>query len=315
MKLKIFYMSFIFSTLQFVGCEKEKMPNNNRSASEKMSPERALKLTPKPTIGSSIKRRVATSPTDEVTIQTKRLKILHETEEFIGRQVDELSADEWRKLKQYYWTKTLDQVISQTKEHEPKPSLNNLLATATGKDPLIPQLLSGKFTDIKEPAEQEFLIATHLVAIGAAANGGATLPEAVGDRADDPQITRGDLFIFEVFIDAFIEVSNRKPISLHSKDQWNRLAGSSNSLYRLLALRTFRRVEIDPKQWLTFYSGYLNEKDQDIFKEAISLASQPEIPGSLELLSQFRAACTAATPQSTIEDLEVAIKWIEKCNP
>jgi hypothetical protein len=315
MKLKIFYIGFIFSTLQFIGCEKEKMPNNNRSASEEMSPARALKLPPEPTIGFSIKRRVAASPTDEVTIKTKRLKILHETEEFIGRQVDELSADEWRKLKQYYWTKTLEQVVSQTKEYELKPSLNNLLGTATGKDSIISQLLSGKFTDIKEPAEQEFLIATHLVAMGAAANGGAILPEAVGDRADDPQITRGDLFIFEVFSDAFGEVSNRKLISLQSKEQWSRLAVSSNSLYRLLALRTFRRVEIDPEQWLTFYSRYLNEKDQDIFKEAISLASQPEIPGSLELLSQFRTACTAATPEGTIKDLEVAIKWIKKCNP
>ena len=315
MKLGIFYIGFIFLTLQFVGCKKEKKPNNEHSATEKWSLPRILKLPPNPTVGSSIKRRVAASPTDEVTIQEKRLKILQETEEFIGRQVDELSADEWRKLKQHYWTKTLDQVVSQTKEIEPNATLSNLLATATGKDPLIPQLLSGRFTDIKEPAEQEFLIATHLVALGAAANGGATLPEAVGDRADYPQITRGDLFIFEVFSDAFVEVSNRKLISLQSKDQWSRLAASSNSLYRLLALRTFRRVEIDPKQWLNFYSRYLNEKDQDIFKEAISLASQPEIPGSLELLSQFRTACTAATPQGTIEDLEVAIKWIKKCNP
>ena len=248
---------------------------------------------------------------DITVLQVQRNAIYERIQTFFGRPVTVLDASEWHAIKQHFWTETLDHTI-------PKPSsgmIGDLLVEVDNGTPTMTQIATGEFTNITDPAEQEFLLAMHLLAMDAARHGGASLPDALADRYADSNITRGDVFMVKLFSDAFVEVIGRQTLSGASMEKWHKLALSPNDLYRLLALRTFRRVEPAPNAWLALYRAFLSEKDHGIFQEASSLVFQTELPEARELLSEFRAGCTEATPPAFREQMEKSIQWLERQHP
>ena len=119
-----------------------------------------------------------------------------------------------------------------------------------------------------------------------AAGGGDSLPLIFEERRDDAKITRGDVFLFEVFNDAFIEV-RRHEVSESDLAQWTYMAKSPNRIQRLLALRTFHSVGKTPKDWLNFYNNYLREPDLGIMGEVISKTYMTMQPEAIDLLSDI----------------------------
>lgn len=314
MRLGVFKVYFICGALLLIGCDKNdersSKPDASRSNSSRSEPAQSIHS---PSNLRSPKRiRDATTSITVESLPSIRLKFIKEIEGLIGRHVADLTSEEWGAIKQHYWTPTLNQVIPQTKGGVSQLAIGDMLATESGKEPLIVQVATGKFTNIPDPAEQEFLVATHLLAMSTAGQGGASLPEAIADRVDDPHVTRGDLFMFEVFSDAFVEVSNRKQLSQASRGKWQQLAACPNRLYRLLALRTFSHVQPEPKDWLAFYRNYINETDPEIFKEATSLVSQTSFLEARDVLLEFRNRCNKSIEPTFIDDLDLSIEWLKR---
>lgn len=312
MKPEVFKVYLACAALLLVGCDKnDERPSNSEASRSEPTPSSTQSRAPSNLKSTKRIRRAVTSITDE-SLPSKRIEFLKEIEGIIGRHVADLTSEEWQAIKQHYWTPTLDQVISQTKGGAPQLAISDMLATEAGKEPLVVQVATGKFTTILDPAEQEFLVATHLLAMVTAGQGGASLPEAISDRCGDPQITRGDLFIFEVLSDAFVEVSNRKQLSQSSEEKWQQLTTSPNRLYRLLALRTFRCAQPGPGEWLAFYRNYLNETDPEIFREATSLVSQTSFLEAGSVLLEFRNRCNKSSESSFVDDLDLSIEWLKR---
>ena len=311
MRLLAYKRYLVYWALLLVGCGK----NDERQPTPESHQSNATQSPAPSNVKQPRKSRLTKTPITEELLPSLRRTFHEEIEGIIGRQIADLTSEEWRAIKQHYWTATLDQPIPQPKRRASRLAISDILAIAAKKDPLIIQFATGKFTDISDPAEQEFLVATHLLAMATAAQGGSSLPKAIADRINDPMITRGDLFMFEVLSDAFVEVTGRKQLSKSSKDQWQRLATCPNRLYRLLALRTFRRVEPEPKTWLAFYRGYLKDNDQEIVEEVISLVFQTALPEAAEVLTEFRAGCTEASPAAIVDSLDRSIEWMKRQPP
>lgn len=311
MRLGVLKEYLICAALLLVGCDKDDERSLKPDAS-RSEPASSVQSRASSNLKSPKRIRNAATSITEESLPTKRLEFLREIEGIIGRNVAVLTSEEWLAIKQHYWTPTLNQVIPQTKGESAQSAISGILATDAGKEPLIVQVATGKFTSILDPAEQEFLVATHLLAMATAGQGGASLPEAIADRVDDPHVTRGDLFMFEVFSDAFVEVSNRKQLSQASREKWQQLATCPNRLYRLLALRTFSHVQPEPKDWLVFYRNYINETDPEIFKEATSLVSQTSFLEARDVLLEFRNRCNKSIEPTFIDDLDLSIEWLKQ---
>ena len=213
-----------------------------------------------------------------------RWRVMEDIVKTIGKPDDGLTRKDWRQIKERYWVPNFDRTV---RGPDDPTTVRELLATPEGETPLIVQLLSGSF-ETQDPAEQEALLALHTMASFSASSGGSSLPAALADRRHDPNITRGDVIMFEVFSDAFLEMSRNSQISPEVLQEWEELASSPNALVRLLALRTFSKVAPEAQQWLEFYHLYQNESDPLILEEATSLALLTGLPTAAEFLTEVR---------------------------
>lgn len=283
MKKQTFLLLSGFAALTLVGCDKEDSPQPPKTtvtprvkAPQTVIPS-ALPIAPSSSTDAAI---------EDLSIQQTRKRILAEITQLIAKPDAGLSIEDWKTIKARYWKPDFDQVLQPAVEAS---NVRNLLAVPSGREPLISQILAGRFVDVSDKAEQEALLAFHTLALVTAASGGTSLPAALEDRKADANITRGDLILFTVFDDAFIDVPRRQHVSKAELDQWQQLAKSPNSLYRLLALRTYRRVASSPEQWLKFYHAFVDEQDQGILEEAASLTFLTAKTEAAALLREIRA--------------------------
>jgi hypothetical protein len=257
------------------------------------------------------KRQKPTSITSE-TLSSRRLVIFKEMESAAGGKLNDLSEDELQASIRHYWIPSLNQVINPKRMGDPEMAISAMFKSESEKETLIGQLLTGKFTSISDPAEQEFLVAAHILSLVVAAEGGGSLPEVISDRSNDAKITRGDIFLFEVLRDAFVDLPTRKPLSQSSKEKWQQLTTAPNRIYRLLALETFSSVQPGPKEWLDFYRNYLNETDPEIFREATLRVSQTSVSEASAVLLEFKNKCDQSVESTFISDLDLSIEWLKQ---
>ena len=226
----------------------------------------------------------------------------------IGKPEGGLTRDDWTKIKERYWLPDFDRAVSGP---EDATTVRELLATPEGETPLVVQLLSGSFKT-QDPAEEDALLAFHNLALVTAAMGGSSLPSAIGDRRNDPNITRGDVIMFEVFNDAFQDVPRSETLPQTTLREWEQLAESSNDLVRLLALRTFSKVSPKPEQWLDFYRSYVDDPSDEIMAEAADKIFETAMPESAELLIEMRSRTDPPLSADFAGKLDRSISFLTK---
>lgn len=296
------------AALVLIGCGKEDSPQPS-GTNDATNAKTSQTVLPSKPPGNSTSSSPAAPPAAGQSMPQTRQRILGEIVQLIGKPTAGLSAEHWKTVKARYWMPSFDRVVQQGA----KPlNVQDLLAEPKGKESLITQILTGHFTDVGDKAEQDALLAFHTLALVTAASGGASLPAALEDRKGDANITRGDMILFEVLSDAFVDMPHRGQVSQADLDQWKRLAASPNSLHRLLALRTFQNVAPQPEQWLEFYRLYLAEQDQGIIEEVADMAFQTAKPEAAALLVQIRAKAGQATPADFLAKLDRSIDFLQK---
>lgn len=296
------------AALVLIGCGKEDSPQASETNDAAKAKASQTVLPSKPP-GKATSASLAAPPAAGQSMPQTRQRILGEIVQLIGKPAAGLSAEHWKAVKARYWMPGFDRVVQQGA----KPlNVQDLLAVPKGKESLITQILTGHFTDVGDKAEQDALLAFHTLALVTAASGGASLPAALEDRKGDANITRGDMILFEVLSDAFVDMPHREQVSQADLDQWKRLATSPNSLHRLLALRTFQNVAPQPEQWLEFYRLYLAEQDQGIIEEVADMAFQTAKPEAAALLVEIRAKAGQATPADFLAKLDRSIDFLQK---
>jgi hypothetical protein len=226
----------------------------------------------------------------------------------IGNPEDGLTRDDWTKFRERYWLPEFDRTV---RSPEDAMTVRELLATPEGTTPLVVQLLSGSFKT-QNPAEEDSLLAFHNMALVAAATGGSSLPAAIGNRRDDPNITRGDVIMFEVFNDAFQDVARSEELPKTTLREWEQLAESPNDLVRLLALRTFSKVSTQPDQWLVFYRSYVDDPSDEIMAEAADKLFETAIPEAAESLIEMRSRTDPPLSADFAAKLDRAINFLSK---
>ncbi|HCN78390.1 MAG TPA: hypothetical protein DIT13_14495 [Verrucomicrobiales bacterium] len=226
----------------------------------------------------------------------------------IGKPAGGLTRDHWRQIREHYWLPSFDRVIRAAGS---KASTHELLQPPKDKRPLVVQLLSGAF-ETQDAAEQDSLLALHNLALVTAAAGGASLPAALADRQSDPNITQGDIILFEVFNDAFEDVPRTEQLGQSTLQEWQQMAASHNGVVRLLALRTFRRVAPQPEQWLEFYRSYKNERDEGILTELTDMVFETAKPEAATILGEIRSRPGQALPADLAAKLDRSIDFLTK---
>lgn len=291
------------------GCRKEDV----RQAPEteaKPAPTKSLPNTP-PAAPSA--RPLVPSPNHTPNVsqsapQQARRRVMADIASTIGRPEGGLTRGHWLKIKERYWLPSFDKIIRGAGS---AATVRDVLATPEGKKPLVVQLLSGVF-ETQAATEQDSLLALHTMALVTAATDGTSLPLALADRRTDPNITQGDVIMFQVFNDAFQDVPRTEQISQTTLQEWKQLALSSNDLIRLLALRTFRRLAPQPEQWLDFYRSYVNERDQDILAELTDMVFETAKPVAAATLAEIRSRPGPTLPADFVAKLDRSIDFLTK---
>jgi len=247
------------------------------------------------------------SPVEQSSLGETRKRIASALAQLIGKPQGGLSLREWRIVKEHYWHPSFDGRLA---ARSPGSGIRNLLTLPPGIESPVTQVLTGKFTDITDPSEQEALLAYHLLAMVTAGSGGASMPAAVIENAQRAEVTKGDLILFEVFNDAFVDISQSAEPTKLELDQWMFLARSPNDLYRLLALRTFRQIQTSPEQLLAFYRLYVGESDRDIIEEAVGLVIQIARPEAASLLAEIGVRANDAGNVDLVARLDKSIEWL-----
>ncbi len=302
-----------FALLVLVGCgEDAERKGSEPGADLHLETEDGPKTTDAGDVVNAT-RSLLDTPSSLSNLNEARDQVLNEYAQLAGSVSAPLSPQGWRTLWHRYWTSTLD--LSVKGKDERLGTVLTLLTVPEGQTPLVAQLATGDFTDDTDSEEQRFLIAAHMLAMTVASNGGASLPAAVSVRSEDTGIRRSDLFLFQVFDDAFVDVPQGSGMSPDEVGQWEALARSPNPLYRLLALRTFRRVAPEPEQWLRFYGSYVHEKDLAIAEEAIDLAFQTARPEATRLLEDIREGLGESAPPELLDKIDRSIAWLRNRLP
>lgn len=292
------------ATLLLAGCGKKEDARQDADANDgAKSVEDGATHTPP---SQSAMPQEPKSGASQTSPQQVRQRIMADIVETIGKPDGGLTRDHWRKIKERYWLPSFDHTVRGLDDAK---SVSELLATPEGKTPLVVQLLSGSF-ETQDPAEEEALLAFHNMALVTAATGGASLSSALADRRNDPNITQGDVIMFEVFNDAFVDMPRRSQVSQETLQEWQELASSPNALVRLLALRTFSNVAPNPEQWLEFYRSYQAESDPLILEEATSLAFLTGLPSAADFLSEVRDRVGQETSSAFSEKLDRSIEFL-----
>lgn len=260
---------------------------------------------------SSVTKRT-TFDTNALRQATTREELLTELANLISGSDRGITADEWRSVKETFWSPELDAVVSDEKGTVEAPRISEMLQDTRGETPLIAQILRDDFSGSISESEKGFLQAYHSLAMISAQTGGQSLPDAVGDRVESEAVTRGDVFVLEIFDDAFTDVKKRPTISDSTLREWGRLAESPNDVLRLLALRNFRRVTQRPEEWVDFYSRYTKEENPEILEEVIDLVFQTSEPEAAQVLSEIRQQSPAGLTDELAEKVDRSIEWFEQ---
>jgi hypothetical protein len=243
-------------------------------------------------------------------LRKKREIILKDLQSILGETSGTITADKWNTLKKRYWTKSLDdQILTQ---NGTKPlTIKDVFETPIAKSGIIREVASGKFSYIKDTAEQEFLLAFHLLAM----TSGPSLPQVVKDYINNESISRGDILLFILFSDGLIDLPQKPILTKSELDQWTSLAKSPKSIYRLLGLQTYRKVAPEPIQWIEYYKLYTDESDPAIRENLIDLIFMTAIPEAADLLSQIRSKPEIEKDSILAAKLDRSITFLRKLPP
>lgn len=261
---------------------------------------------------SSSETKRATPDTNALREATTREEVLTELASLVSGSEQGVTANEWRSVKETFWSPELDAVVSDERSAGEPPRISEMLQDARGEMPLIAQILRDDFSGSISESEKSFLQAYHSLAMISAQTGGQSLPDAVSDRVESEDITRGDVFVLEIFDDAFTDVKKRPEISDSTLREWGRLAESPNDVIRLLALRNFRRVTQRPEEWVDFYRRYTNEENPEILEEVIDLVFQTSEPEAAQVLSDIRQQSPTGLTDELAEKVDRSIEWFEQ---
>lgn len=312
MKQRTFISLLLPVCLILAGCGKKDGQKQSPTTAAAPEEQTAKAVPPARHAESATPSDSPASKADEASLRKERQRIVDEIFQLTGKKTGGLNAEQWRIFKQRYWTASLDLPAPKTAQGGTAPFVGDLLAIPHGKEPLIGEILTGKFSSVTNKAEQKFLIVFHMLAMVTAGSGGTSLPAALVDRVHSAGVTRGDLFLFEVFNDAFVDVTQRGQLSPAEIEQWKQLARSPDGLYRLLALRTFGGVALQPEQRLDFYSLYVDEKDPGIMEEVVDSTFETGKPEAAVLLSHIRDRAKEAKASELVIKLDRSIEWLQK---
>jgi len=307
MKTSEFTNLCIVACIFLAGCDKKEISRSPRSTTVRSPRTEQRGHIEMP---SSSDKSTTTAPPDKNTLIQKRRQIADEIAILIGDSSDGLNGEQWRSLKKRYWVKTFDKPVPFGSPGSPT-RVRDLFATSEEGQTPVMQVLTGRFTNITDPAEQDAIIAFHLVAMAIAGNGGTSMPGAFMDSAYKAEITKGDLILFEIFSDAFTESKNRKILTQQELNSWKLMAESPNVVYRLLALNNYYHSALGPQEWLSFYRLYLNERNPDILERVTALAVMTSSPEAADLLIDIRAKANATTSPELVSKLDDSIKWLQ----
>jgi hypothetical protein len=89
----------------------------------------------------------------------------------------------------------------------------------------------------------------------------SSLPKLLESRGKELPPTKGDLVIFRIMVTMDRMPDPFESLTDQSMQSWIDLAGSRNSIYRLIAAQAFHKLVSNPQELTLFYSEYASESD------------------------------------------------------
>jgi len=195
-------------------------------------------------------------------------------------------------------------------ERKNEAEIERILRYASERPHVIQQILSEDYIDFPTNDAQQRIRELHRNAVFLALKSPASLPTYVKGYVNRESPVIGDLVLFEVFNDAFVEARRKGSVSDFEMSEWRALAEGNNPIYRLLGARQFRKVTDDRGDLIEYYKSYVGEKENLLRTEIVDLVFQAQSVQSAGLLREMQASWNPVD-DDLVKHIEAAIEWLE----
>lgn len=241
-----------------VSCQKDQKKESNNQDSEIKKSER--------------ERLSDTQPRSQTrTTSAKRSAIAK------AKKLEQLKS-KWASLRVDNWPQSFDEKIDYPFKKADQGAEISVVA----------QIFSKEFDSIFQQEEIDSLIALNDFARNLVFERQQSLPNILLEYAQNPFVIKGDIYICEIFNSAYYGDREKETLGATDNKAWADLAKSPNPLYRRLALNNYRRVVLDPDEWLIFYENFVDDSDPEIIAALVSRVSELGNPKGAELLNRLQ---------------------------
>lgn len=173
-------------------------------------------------------------------------------------------------------------------------------------EPLYTQLEEGTAQGVGSSEVQRAMLGRHTIAMAYASARPNDLDLLLETRMNELPPKEGDLITSRVINDVLESVGNQEAMTDPQFARWLSTAAAQSAIYRLLALRSFGTITVEPNRLLTFCGLYDNETDLMILTEVVERIATVQTQAAHDKLLQIAAYQNTAGRPSIAEKAQVA---------
>jgi hypothetical protein len=174
-------------------------------------------------------------------------------------------------------------------------------------EPLYAQLEEGTAPGVGTSEIQRAMLGRHTIAMAYASARPNDLALLLEPRMNELPPKEGDLITSRIINDVLESVGNQEEMTEPQLARWSGVAAAQSAIYRLLAVRSFGAITVEPDRLLTFCGLYDNETDLTILTEVVERIATVQTQAAHDKLLQIATYQNTAGRPSIAEKAQVAV--------
>ena len=254
-----------FFLLALTTCERKESVKNGEALSQQLQNRDAV-----------LQRQVTALPEDNQDLA----KNIRDVQKLLGKGMIHAESD-WAKLRASYWPSSWETTLMTDRSKSVRELIKD-----HNYESLLRKVAKRDLADLAND-EAECLSIWFTASLASAYAPADSLPNAFAVRGETPEPTKGDLILYVLFRDAYLNKEGRSHLDWKQKEQWKKMSESPNPVVRLLAAETYLHVEEDLSDWIGFYSTFKGDSDPYVVEKALSALYTSGKGDAIGVLGEF----------------------------
>ena len=265
-----------FCLMMLTACEKKESRKNDEVLPRKHRNQSAFS-----------KEQIAAIPVENQNLTRN----ISDIQKLLGKGVIHTESD-WAKLRASYWPSSWETAFPT----DSSKSVRELIKEHNYES-LLRKVAKRDLADLADD-EAECLSIWFTASLLSVYSPADSLPNAFSVRGEALDSLKGDLVLYVIFRDAYLNKEGRSHLDSKQKEQWKKMSNSPNPIVRLLAAETYLHVEEDLSSWIEFYSTFNGDTDPYIVEKALSALYTSGKTDAIGAIEEFnKSEVVRNTPQ------------------